>query len=232
MKVLLIEDSRRLVESLSMGLKRLGYTVSAARDGEEGLRLASGQYYDVIVLDLMLPKMDGLSVLRTLRQRKCEAGILILSARDAVEHRVEGLHCGADDYLVKPFAFDELVARIEALGRRRFGVRTPRIEIGPLVVDTSARTVQVDGESIPLTAREFAILEYLAWHRDRVVSRAQLEEALYEDRFALASNSVESAICLIRRKIDRPGRPSLIQTRRGLGYILTADLPDHEGDEP
>lgn len=221
MKILIVEDSRRLRQSLTTGLKRLGYTVTEAADGEEGLRLAATRSYDVIVLDLMLPKLDGLSLLRRLRSQGCETNVLILSARDAVEHRIEGLRSGADDYLVKPFSFDELVARIEALARRKFGVRSPRIQVGPLTVDVSGRVAYVDGELVNLTAREFAILEYLAFHKDRVVSRAQLEEAIYEDRFALASNSVESAICLLRKKIDRPGRPSLIQTRRGLGYILT-----------
>lgn len=229
MKILLIEDSRRLREALVTGLKRLGYTVADASDGEEGYRLASTGSYDVIVLDLMLPKMDGLTVLRRLREHKCDSNILILSARDAVEHRVEGLRSGADDYLVKPFSFNELVARIQALVRRRFGVKNPRIEVGPLVIDTSGRVVYVDGEPVTLTAREYALLEYLALHRDRVVSRLQIEEALYEDRTALASNSIESAICLLRRKIDRPGRRSLIQTRRGLGYILTA--PDYAPDD-
>ncbi|MGB9691237.1 MAG: winged helix-turn-helix domain-containing protein, partial [Candidatus Sumerlaeaceae bacterium] len=130
------------------------------------------------------------------------------------------------------FSFEELVARIQALTRRRFGTRSPRIVVGPLTVDTAGRVAYVDGEPVALTAREFAILEYLAFHRDRVVSRAQIEEALYEDRFGLASNAVESAICLLRKKIDRPGRPSLIQTRRGLGYVLTDALESGGDSEP
>ncbi|MGC8739870.1 MAG: response regulator transcription factor [Candidatus Sumerlaeaceae bacterium] len=232
MKILLIEDSRRLREALGHGLRRLGYTLVTAADGEEGYRLASTQPFDIIILDLMLPKLDGLSVLRKLRAEKCDTNILILSARDTVEQRVEGLRSGADDYLVKPFSFEELVARIQALTRRRFGTRSPRIVVGPLTVDTAGRVAYVDGEPVALTAREFAILEYLAFHRDRVVSRAQIEEALYEDRFGLASNAVESAICLLRKKIDRPGRPSLIQTRRGLGYVLTDALESGGDSEP
>jgi DNA-binding response OmpR family regulator len=222
MKLLLVEDARRLRESLESGLRRLGYTVVVAADGEQGLDYALRGQFDVIILDLMLPKIDGLTVLRRLREQACDTNVLILSARDAVESRIEGLRAGADDYLVKPFSFDELVARIQALTRRRFGKRSPIIEIGPLAVDTAARVAYRDGQLLDLTAREFALLEFLAFHKDRIVSRQDIEEALYEDRFALASNAVESAICILRKKIDRPGEPSLIQTRRGLGYILTA----------
>lgn len=230
MKLLLIEDSRRLRDSLMTGLKRCGYAVLAAADGEEGLRLARMGQYDVIILDLMLPKIDGLTVLRQLRAEGCETNVLILSARDAVESRVEGLRSGADDYLIKPFSFDELVARIQALARRRFGKRSPVIEVGYLRIDTSARIAYADGVPLDLTAREFALLEFLAFHKNRIVSRQDIEEALYEDRFALTSNAVESAVCLLRKKIDRPNHPSLIQTRRGLGYMLT-DAPEPEGEK-
>lgn len=222
MKLLVVEDSRRLREALASGLRRLGYAVDTAEDGETGWLLAISGNYDVVILDLMLPKLDGLSVLRRLRERGNNVNVLILTAKDAVPDRVAGLRTGADDYLPKPFAFEELVARVEALVRRKHGTKNPRIVVGDLVVDTAARSVSLRGQQVNLTAREYAILEYLAIHRGRVVTKRQLEDAVYDERVEVGSNVIESAISILRRKIDRPGAPSFIQTRRGFGYVLIA----------
>ncbi|MCX7964727.1 MAG: response regulator transcription factor [Candidatus Sumerlaea chitinivorans] len=222
MKLLVVEDSRRLREALASGLRRVGYAVDTAEDGETGWLLAVSGNYDVVILDLMLPKLDGLTVLRRLRERGNNVNVLVLTAKDAVPDRVAGLRTGADDYLPKPFAFEELVARIEALVRRKHGTKNPRIVVGDLVVDTAARSVSLRGQQVNLTAREYAILEYLAIHRGRVVTKRQLEDAVYDERVEVGSNVIESAISILRRKIDRPGAPSFIQTRRGFGYVLIA----------
>lgn len=184
--------------------------------------MARRHQYDVILLDLMLPKMDGLTVLQHLRREANGAHVLILTAKDAVPDRVAGLQAGADDYLAKPFSFDELVARIQALVRRKYGSKSAEIRIGDLVVNTGGRRALRDGQEVVLTGREYALLEYLALRRGQVVSRQQIEEAIYDGRHeSLASNAVDSAICVLRKKIDAAGQSSLIQTRRGVGYVLT-----------
>jgi DNA-binding response OmpR family regulator len=220
MKLLLIEDSPSLSRALSTGLRNAGYAVDAVADGAEGLWLAQGGGHDVIVLDLMLPTMDGLSVLRRLRAEGHTTQVLVLTAKDAVEDRVKGLRAGADDYLVKPFAFDELLARIEALIRRGHGVKDPVIRIGDLVLDTVAKTVTRGERRIALTPREYALLEYLAHRRGEVISRSDVEAHIYDQAKDLMSNVVDSAICALRKKIDGPGAPRLIHTRRGMGYVL------------
>jgi DNA-binding response OmpR family regulator len=168
----------------------------------------------------MLPKLDGISLLQRLREKGSDAHVLILTAKDAVPDRVAGLRAGADDYLVKPFAFDELVARVQALSRRRHGVRTPVIAVGDLVVDTAGRRVSVAGKEVVLRPREYALLEFLAMRRGRVVGRAAIEDAIHDGRGLIESNAVDSAVCALRRCIDPPDRPSFIETRRGLGYVL------------
>jgi len=220
MHLLLVEDSRRLQDSLSAGLHRCGYAVDIAADGEAGLRYARHNPYDVIILDLMLPKIDGLTVLRRLRAEANDSHILILTARDTVEDRVHGLRDGADDYLVKPFSFDELLARIEALVRRRYHTKNPLISIGPLTIDTTARTVLRSGEPITLSRREYALLEYLACRKGQIVSRRQIEDHLYGERNFPMSNAVDRIVCTLRHKIERPGKGRLLTTRRGLGYLL------------
>ncbi|PKO19424.1 DNA-binding response regulator [candidate division BRC1 bacterium HGW-BRC1-1] len=224
MRLLLVEDSRRLRESLIAGLRRLGFALDTASDGEEGLRLARLHDYDVIILDLMLPKIDGLTILRTLRDEGKQSPILILTAKDAVPDRVVGLDAGADDYLTKPFAFNELVARLQALTRRKYGVAVSAVTLDDLVIDLAARRVHREGgEEILMAAREYALLEYFVLRRDKIVTRHQIEEALYDGRLDNpSSNVVDSAVCILRRAIDVEGRPSLIQTRRGLGYVLAA----------
>jgi DNA-binding response OmpR family regulator len=220
MRILLIEDSARLQRSLGDGLRRSGYAVDVVGDGSEGLRWGLGGDYDVIVLDLMLPGKDGLTVLNRLREAGKNAHVLILTAKDTVDDRVRGLRAGADDYLVKPFAFDELLARIEALVRRRHSTKSPSVRVGDLTIDTAARTVSIAGNPVTLTPREYALLEYLVYRRGTVVSRADIERHIYADDAGVYSNAVDSAVCALRRKIDRTDCPSLIQTRRGLGYLL------------
>jgi DNA-binding response OmpR family regulator len=234
MRVLLVEDSERLQRSIGTGLRRSGYAVDVAGDGETGLWHARSHDYDVIILDLMLPGLDGLSVLAALRSEGRDSHVLVLTARDTVEERVQGLRAGADDYLVKPFAFDELLARVEALARRRHGRKSPEITVGDLVLDTAARAVRRGSEVIELSRREYALLEYLAARRGAVVSRTEIEAHIYDDRTELMSNVVDAAVYSLRRKIDVAGRPSLIQTRRGMGYSLRDPLAspgETEADE-
>ncbi len=226
MRVLLIEDSERLQRSIATGLKKEGYAVDVAGDGVNGLYQATHHDYDLIVLDLMLPALDGLSLLRKLRERNDahkDAHVLVLTARDTVDDRVAGLRAGADDYLVKPFAFEELLARIQALMRRRHNMKNPVLAVGDLQIDTVSRRVLLDGQQVDLSAREFALLHFMALRRGEVVSRTQIEEHLYDDQATLMSNVIDAAVYLLRKKIDVPGRPSLIQTRRGMGYVLCAD---------
>jgi DNA-binding response OmpR family regulator len=225
MHVLLVEDSRRLQESLGTGLRRSGYAVDVAGDGDAGLRYARHNQYDVIVLDLMLPKLDGLSLLRHLREGGNQTHVLILTARGRVDERVHGLREGADDYLVKPFSFDELLARIQALVRRSYQAKSPVVAVGPLVIDTTARTVTLAGAEVTLSRREYALLEYLALRRGQIVSRTQLEDHLYGERDFPMSNAVDRTVCTLRKKIQGADGRELLSTRRGLGYILHEPQP-------
>ena len=222
MHVLLIEDSRRLQESLSTGLGRSGYAVDVAGDGEVGLRFARHNPYDVIILDLMLPKMDGLTVLKNLRQAGNQTHVLILTAKGTVDDRVHGLRDGADDYLTKPFSLDELIARIEALVRRAYHAKNPRIAVGPLTIDTAARTVTLDGSDVRLSRREYALLEYLAYHKGQVVDRRQIENHLYGERNFPMSNAIDRVVCTLRKKLRSESESGLLSTRRGQGFILGA----------
>ena len=220
MKVLVVEDSASLRKSLELGLRHAGFAVDSAADGPGGLaRIVTG-VPDVVVLDLMLPGLDGIEVIRRAREQRSPCAVLVLSARDTVEERVRGLRAGADDYLVKPFAFDELLARVQALARRRHGAREPRIKVGNLVVDLAARRVERAGKPIDLTPREYALVEYLALRRGAVVARADIEARLYGEGEEPMSNAVDRTVCTLRRKIDVEGAPSVLRTRRGLGYVL------------
>lgn len=220
MRLLIVEDAPRLRQSLHTALTRAGHAVDAAADGMAGWDLLAGHSYDVIVLDLMLPGMDGMTILTRLRERQDSTPVLLLTACDGVEDRVRGLLAGADDYLVKPFSLAELEARILTLHRRRNGVFRSRFRAGPLEIDTAARTASREGREIVLTAREYAILELLAMHPGRVFSREQIEAAIYTEATPPASNAVDSAVCLLRRKLSPDGAAVLIQTRRGLGYCF------------
>ncbi len=201
-------------------MREAGYAVDVTGDGKEGLWYALGSDYDVIVLDLMLPGMDGLSVLRQLRAEGHKAHILILTAKDALEDRVQGLDLGADDYLVKPFAFEELLARIRALIRREYRAKHPEIVVEDLHINSVTQQVSRAGRTILLTAREYALLEYLALRVGEVVSRTDIWEHVYEFNSSATSNVVDVYVGYLRRKLDVDGKPNLIHTIRGRGYVL------------
>jgi DNA-binding response OmpR family regulator len=220
MKLLLVEDSERLQRSLAAGLKRHGFTLDQAFDGEQALAYIAVNHYDAIILDLMLPKIDGLSVLSTLRRRGKNCHVLILSANDQTEDRIRGLDLGADDYLVKPFAFDELVSRLRALNRRRSGVKNPVMEIAGVKVDSVARQVLFEEMPIALTPHEYQILEFLACRRGRVFSHDELIDHLYDASSCVSRNAVEAHISSLRKRLGAAGAPSLIRTRRGFGYLV------------
>lgn len=220
MKVLVIEDSPRLLRSLGHGLRQLGYSVDLAADGREGFDYARFNDHDVIVLDLLLPGMDGLTVLKQLRAAGRETPVLILSARGQVEDRVKGLECGADDYLVKPFAFAELQARLGTLVRRRYQRKNPEINLGPLTVNTAAREVRRDATMLELTRSEYAILEYLALNRGRIRTKDQIADMLGNAEACPGPNGVEVLVCTLRKKITRDGDTPIIKTRRGFGYCI------------
>ncbi len=220
MRVLVIEDYQPLLKSLTQGLEEAGFAVDASADGEEGLWYARSHDYDAIVLDLMVPGVDGLTILSRLRRDGSSVPVLIVTAKDTVEDRVKGLDLGADDYLVKPFAFEELVARVRALVRRGYDNRDPVIRIDDLEIDTTARTARRDGQRIDLSAREYALLEFLAMRAGQVVSRTAVWEHVYDFHSDPASNVVDVYVGYLRKKIERPGLAKLIHTRRGQGYLL------------
>ena len=219
MRVLVVEDSDALRESLRVGLAREGYAVDVAADGELGLSYARNNPYDVLVLDLLLPKLDGMSVLAGLREKEDRPHVLVLTARDRVEDRVLGLDRGADDYLVKPFSFDELLARIRALVRRRYEEGSPSLSVGELTVDVVGRKAVFRGNPLDLTAREYSLLEYLALRKGQTVSREEIEDHIYGVNKLPSSNAVDSAVCILRAKFGPEGK-DLIRTRRGQGYVL------------
>jgi DNA-binding response OmpR family regulator len=220
MRVLVAEDYPPIQKAVARRLREAGYAVDATGDGEEALWLASNNDYDVVVLDLMLPGVDGLTILRRLRGAGRVCHVLVLTARDTVEDRVRGLDAGADDYLVKPFAMDELLARVRALARRAYCAKNPALAVGDLRIDTSRQEVTRGGDTIALTSREYALLEYLAMRAGEVVSRTDIWEHVYEFNAEADSNVVDVYIGYLRRKIERPGRPALIHTVRGAGYSL------------
>ena len=219
MRVLIVEDSRPLRESLREGLLGESFAVDTAADGLKGLELARNNPYDVVVLDMMLPELDGLEVLAGLSGRPQRPHVLVLTARDHVDDRVAGLNAGADDYLVKPFAFDELLARIHALVRRRYDEHAPEVRVGELVIEPVTGQASHAGKVLDLTAREFGLLEYLAVRRGEVVSREEIEDHIYGTSKLPSSNAVDSAICILRSKLGERGK-GLIKTRRGRGYVL------------
>ena len=220
MRLLLVEDYRPARETLEQGLREAGYAVDAVGDGQTALRSALAEDYDVVVLDLMLPGRDGLSVLAEMRKLGRSTHVLVLTARDTLEDRIKGLDTGADDYLVKPFAFSELLARIRALVRRKYGTKDPVVRVADLAIDTAARRVERAGEAVELTPREYALLEFLALRSGAVVTRTAVWEHVYELNSSAESNVVDVYIGHLRRKIDRPGLVPLIHTRRGHGYVL------------
>ncbi len=222
MRVLVIEDFLPLRASLQRGLREAGYAVDAVADGDEGLAFAETGKYDVIVLDVMLPGMDGFTLLRRLRSQRCPSRVLMLTAKDTLQDRLMGLDNGADDYVVKPFAFEELLARVRVLIRRRYEQSAPRVEVGDLVIDTVGRLVRRGARDIELTAREYAILEVLAARPGGIVTREEIEERVYDFASESGSNVVDVYIGYLRRKLEQDGGSRLIHTRRGLGYVLAA----------
>ena len=220
MKLLIIEDSQRLLRSLGTGLRKMGYAVDLVADGADGLDYARLNDYDVIVLDLMLPSMDGLTVLQRLRALGRQTHILILSAKDQVADRIRGLRLGADDYMVKPFSFDELCARIQTLARRRYGEKNPEIAVGGLVLNTAARAVSRDGRRVSLTPAEYCIFEHLALSRGRVLSKEQLVDAIHDSDSCPGPNVIEVLVCTLRKKIGCDDGDSVVETRRGHGYCI------------
>jgi DNA-binding response OmpR family regulator len=222
MRVLVIEDVEALRSAVAQGLREAGFAVDVAADGESGLWHAQSTDYDVIVLDLMLPKIDGMSVLKALREKQSASHILILTARDTSADRVAGLNAGADDYLVKPFVFSELLARVRALVRRRYEAKSPIIKVADIEIDTRTRSVARGGKSVPLSAREYALLEFLALRAGQVVTRTEIWEHVYDENSSTGSNVVDVFIRHLRRKLENETLPPLIHTRRGLGYVLGA----------
>lgn len=220
MRLLVAEDQSRLADLLGRGLEEEGYAVDIARDGEEAHWLALENEYDVIVLDVMLPKIDGLALCRRIRAAGRSVPVIMLTARDGIDDRVRGLDAGADDYLVKPFSFSELCARLRALIRRGHQGRNPSVEVAGLRLDPAARRAWRRDAEIPLSPRQFALLELLMRHPGEVLSRTRILEHVWDFRFDPTSNVVDQYIAYLRRKVDSPGEASLIETVRGVGYRL------------
>ena len=220
MRVLVVEDYTPLRETLSQGLREAGFAVDATGDGDEGLWYARTNDYDVVVLDLLLPGTDGLTVLRRLREEGRQTHVLIVTAKGETEDKIRGLDLGADDYLAKPFALGEMLARVRALARRKYGTKDPILRVGDLAIDTVHRRVERAGRRIELTPREYALLTFLAHHEGEVVTRTMVWEHIYEFASTARSNVVDVYMGHLRRKIEREGLPRLLHTRRGHGYVL------------
>lgn len=221
MKILLVEDDTRTASFIMKGLKQAGFAVTCADDGMEGLSQASTESYDAMIIDIMLPRLDGLSLVEELRSKKITTPVIILSAKSSVDDRVKGIQAGGDDYLVKPFAFSELLVRIQALIRRATSVAEPTtLTVADLSIDVIRRKVQRAGKEIRLQPLEFALLEYLMRNAGRVVSKTMITEHVWDYNFDPQTNIVEARICRLRDKIDRSSDRKLIHTLRGVGYVL------------
>ena len=224
MQVLLVEDDKKIASFIVKGLKQEGFVVDHATDGEDGLHLGLHKPYDVAVIDIMLPKLDGLTLIEKMRSKKVRTPVLILSAKRTVDDRVKGLQRGGDDYLTKPFAFSELVARIHALMRRATGAAEPiRLEMGDLTMDLLTRNVSRNGNQIDLQPREFALLEYLMRNAGHPVSKTMIMEHVWDYNFDPETNVVEARICKLREKIEGGFDKKLIHTIKGVGYVLRED---------
>jgi two-component system OmpR family response regulator len=224
MRVLLIEDDEQMVGFVTKGLKEEGFTVAHAADGDTGLHMALTETFDAAIVDLMLPGMDGLAVIDEVRRQRVRLPVLILSARRSVDERVRGLRAGGDDYLTKPFAFSELVARVQALTRRSLDAADSSVlTVGPLRIDLARRMVSREGRKVDLPPREFALLAYLARNAGRVVSKTMIMEQVWDYNFDPQTNVVESRMCRLRDKLDRGFDRPLLHTVRGVGYVLRDD---------
>jgi len=221
MRILLVEDDLKIASFIIKGLRATGYAVDHATEGEEGLHLALTQPYDTAIIDIMLPKLDGLALIERMRKEKINTPIIILSAKDSIDDRIKGLQTGGDDYLTKPFAFSELLARVQALIRRASGLAEPtRLTIGDLSMNLLTREVARGGRKIELKPIEFSLLEYLIRSAGRVVSKTMIMEHVWDYNFDPQTNVVEARICRLRDKIDRNFDKKLIHTVRGVGYVL------------
>ena len=220
MRILLVEDEKDLAAIVRQGLEEEGYTVESAYDGEEGLYMAENLPVDLIILDIMLPLIDGLSILKSIRKKGMTTPVLLLTARDAILDKITGLDTGADDYLTKPFVFGELLARVRSLIRRKATVKEAVIRIADLEINTADHEVRRGGKTIALSAREYALLEYLAYKKDSVVSRTDIVEHIYHEDDEMDSNVIDVYINYLRNKIDKDFKNKLIHTVRGAGYML------------
>ncbi|MGB9744730.1 MAG: response regulator transcription factor [Desulfurella sp.] len=220
MRILIVEDEKTLANLIKQGFEEEGFAVDVAYDGEDGLFFAQNNIYDCIVLDIMLPVIDGITILKKLREQNNSTPIIMLTAKDTVKDKVLGLDSGSDDYLTKPFSFEELLSRTKAIIRRRYATSSPIIIIDDLEIDTAKKTVKRANIQIDLSAKEYALLEYLAVNKNKVVSRSNIIEHLYNEEFDLDSNVIDVFINRIRNKIDRNFDKKLIHTIRGMGYAL------------
>ena len=223
MRILVVEDEKKVASFIKQGLEEEGYAVDVASDGEEGLAHALAGVHDLIILDIRLPKMDGLRVLQALRQEKVSTPVLLLTVRATIEDKVLGLDAGADDYLTKPFAFQELVARVRALLRRRPEMAPTVLQVGDLILDPARRTVTRGGDKITLTPREFTLLDYFMRNPGRVLTRTMIAEHVWDYAFDTSTNVIDVYVNYLRKKIDADREPKLLQTVRGVGYVLKAD---------
>jgi heavy metal response regulator len=231
MRILVIEDEKKVARFIKRGLEEAGYLVDVAADGEEGLYLAEIDDYDLIVLDLILPRKNGLEVCKELREQNIKVPVLILSARDSVEDKVTGLDMGADDYLTKPFAFSELLARVRALLRRGETMVPVKLMVADLVMDTVTHSVNRAGKEIKLTSKEYALLEYFMMNVGKVLTRTMLSEHVWDYTFDTFSNVIDVYINYLRNKVDRDFEPKLIHTVRGVGYVMKTSMDEEEGEE-
>jgi heavy metal response regulator len=231
MRILIVEDEKKVASFIKRGLEEAGYSVDVASDGVEGSYMAESDDYDLIVLDLILPRKSGLEVCKELRDQKINLPILILSARDTVEDKVTGLDTGADDYLTKPFAFSELLARVRALLRRGETMTPIKLQIVDLVMDTVTHEVSRAGKEIKLTGKEYSLLEYFMMNPNKVLTRTMLSEHVWDYTFDTFSNVIDVYINYLRNKVDRDFNPKLIHTVRGVGYIMKVKGPEEEQQE-
>jgi heavy metal response regulator len=222
-RILVVEDEKKVASFIKKGLEEEGYAVDVAVDGEDGLAMALTRVHDLIILDIRLPKMDGLYVLEALRRDGVTAPVLLLTVRATIEDKVLGLDAGADDYLTKPFAFQELVARVRALLRRRMEAEPTVLRIGDVMLDPARRTVTRGGEKIDLTPREFALLDYFMRNPGRVLTRTMITEHVWDYSFDSSTNVIDVYVNYLRRKIDAGREPKLLHTVRGVGYVLKAE---------
>lgn len=220
MKILVVEDERDLNSVIVRYLKKSNFSVDSAYNGSEAMDYIEATTYDLVLLDIMMPQMDGYSLLERLRTKKNDTPVIFLTAKDALEDKVKGLNIGADDYIIKPFSFDELIARINAVIRRNYGNRSTNIVIGDVDIDTTLKTVKVNEHTVELTAKEYAVLEYLMQNKERVLSREQIRQHAWDFDYEGESNIIDVIIKNIRRKIGEHSDKQIIFTKRGMGYVI------------